>query len=257
MIIFANPKNIKLVALLFILLIFGDLNAQYFELSLHDTMVYGDPDPIQSMIADGYIRNISASNLHIKMIRLQNNLPNSSWFSSLCLGLTCGAPLVDSISTTDPIAPGDSIFFDINFIPDTIPGTATVLVKFATIDDAQNETQLFTASTISNSIDAQNHQLAVKLQLFNNYPNPFNNRTVIGDYLPLSDRVELQIFDLLGRQLYSQVKYPVNTGYLQFFWNGKNNKGEELGSGIYFYRVIVHKGDRTSNSLVKKLTIIR
>ncbi len=71
-----------------------------------------------------------------------------------------------------------------------------------------------------------------------NYPNPFNPATSIRFGLPVSATVTLQIFDILGRlvtTIYDGVE--MNAGYHKVQWNGQNNYGSKVATGIYFYRI--------------------
>ncbi len=67
-----------------------------------------------------------------------------------------------------------------------------------------------------------------------NYPNPFNNSTTIEFELPQKNDISLQIYDLNGR-LVNRLKngsYPA--GVHSLCWNGRNQNGESVGSGIYY-----------------------
>ena len=90
-------------------------------------------------------------------------------------------------------------------------------------------------------------------QLMQNYPNPFNPSTTIRFQLPIKDRISLKIFDMLGREvrtLINQEDYPA--GPSQIVWNGKNNAGQQVASGTYFYSLIYGNFHKTMKmSLVK------
>ncbi len=80
-------------------------------------------------------------------------------------------------------------------------------------------------------------------ELHQNYPNPFNPQTTICYYLPdlgyQPAEVELKIYNILGELvtlLVSERQYP---GIHRVVWDGKNDKGEDSASGIYFYRLKV------------------
>lgn len=65
-------------------------------------------------------------------------------------------------------------------------------------------------------------------------------------------RVNLGIYDLTGRLIRTLVDEPQNAGYYQVSWDGKDNAGEKISSGIYLYRIEV--GTYTS---VKKMILMR
>ena len=76
-----------------------------------------------------------------------------------------------------------------------------------------------------------------KYYLFPNYPNPFNASTVITYALPEPGRVKLSILDLLGREVISSLDGFKQAGSHSVIWDGKDGHGNQLPSGIYFYRM--------------------
>lgn len=73
-------------------------------------------------------------------------------------------------------------------------------------------------------------------KLFQNYPNPFNPSTQISYSLPTTSRVVLKIYDILGREIDILVDGIQEAGYHTQRWIPKN-RGLELYSGIYYYRI--------------------
>ncbi|KAB2924907.1 MAG: T9SS type A sorting domain-containing protein [Bacteroidetes bacterium] len=70
-----------------------------------------------------------------------------------------------------------------------------------------------------------------------NYPNPFNPSTTIRFALPNDASVKLTVYDILGREVRSLVNTDMNAGFHQVVWNGRNNNGSTVASGVYIYRV--------------------
>jgi hypothetical protein len=73
--------------------------------------------------------------------------------------------------------------------------------------------------------------------LFPNYPNPFNPQTVIQYALPHDCEVQITIYNILGQKVRTLVNENQKAGYQRVEWNSKNDKGEEVASGIYFFRI--------------------
>ena len=73
--------------------------------------------------------------------------------------------------------------------------------------------------------------------LHQNYPNPFNPRTVIRYELPNEGNVSITIFDLSGKQIRSLVSSSEPAGYRSTVWDGTNDRGETVTSGVYLYRI--------------------
>lgn len=249
----------KFLTLILLLCLFSASPAQFFEITFDDTAAHFSAPG--STILAGWLKNITANPLHVKMVRLENNLPNSFWTTSMCLNV-CFPPTVDSVSTMDPgfnaIPAGDSVLVDlVVFQFDSIPGTATTRVKYATMDDSQIHYQWFEASSILSSVEESPGNPVSTFKLLNNYPNPFNNQTIISAQLDRPSKVLLQIYDVLGREVFNTFKENTAAGTINFRWNGINNDGIELSSGIYFYRVTAKSAGQINQSDIKKLTLLR
>ncbi len=97
-------------------------------------------------------------------------------------------------------------------------------------------------------------ELAVpaKYTLAQNYPNPFNPSTVIKYGLPKDGDVEIAIYNVTGQRVRLLVSTEMKAGMHEVSWDGRNDAGHSLPSGIYFYRM------RTSSfNEVKKLIMIK
>ncbi|MEE9553721.1 MAG: S8 family serine peptidase, partial [candidate division Zixibacteria bacterium] len=77
----------------------------------------------------------------------------------------------------------------------------------------------------------------IVFELLNNYPNPFNGNTIIRFSIPAASGVELSIFDLLGRKLRTLVSDRLEIGTHEFVWDGSDNVGNAVASGVYFYNL--------------------
>ncbi len=94
--------------------------------------------------------------------------------------------------------------------------------------------------------------IPTEFKLGQNFPNPFNASTVIKFGVPGPGSVHIKIYDTLGQLVYSHQTARLTTGFHEFNWNGKDNTGNDVPSGIYFYRFSDGK-----NSLVRKMAMIR
>ena len=105
------------------------------------------------------------------------------------------------------------------------------------------------ASTVSIE-DDQTFQLPEQISLLQNYPNPFNATTQLQFSLSTSDDVTLSVYDLLGRKIITLYDGFLNAGIHRVTWNGENESGEVVGSGMYFYRL------KTSQNTTSKQMIL-
>jgi len=71
--------------------------------------------------------------------------------------------------------------------------------------------------------------------LSQNYPNPFNITTTINYALPVDAQVKLVIYNVLGQRVRKLVDGPETAGNKTVIWDGRNDEGREVSSGIYFY----------------------
>ncbi len=92
-------------------------------------------------------------------------------------------------------------------------------------------------------------------KLSQNYPNPFNSTTVINYKIPKSinnSLLQIQIYNTVGQKIKSLVNEQKQPGNYHVLWDGTNDKGEPVSSGIYFYRMDVKNRFRD----VKKLILL-
>ncbi|TVM01981.1 MAG: hypothetical protein CV087_10150 [Candidatus Brocadia sp. WS118] len=89
--------------------------------------------------------------------------------------------------------------------------------------------------------------------LYRNYPNPFNNNTNIGFYLPKSEKISLNIYDLNGKEVICLInKLVYASGEHSIKWNALTGNGKEVSSGIYFYVL-----QRENRREVRKMLLIK
>jgi hypothetical protein len=69
-----------------------------------------------------------------------------------------------------------------------------------------------------------------------NYPNPFNPTTTIKYQLPQVSDVKLVIYNVLGQKVRTLVNNRIEAGYHSVVWDGRNELGSAVASGIYIYR---------------------
>jgi flagellar hook assembly protein FlgD len=67
-----------------------------------------------------------------------------------------------------------------------------------------------------------------------NYPNPFNPSTKLEYYVPESSKISIDIFNVKGQKVNGLCSGFRDKGIHQINWNGKDDNGNNLGSGVYF-----------------------
>ena len=105
---------------------------------------------------------------------------------------------------------------------------------------------------VENDKSISEGKISQKYALKYNFPNPFNPDTIIEYQLPESSEVNLLIYNTIGQLVKTLVKEKQTTGYYFVRWDGKNEAGHTVGSGVYFYSL------RTKNYMKTcKMIILR
>ncbi len=94
--------------------------------------------------------------------------------------------------------------------------------------------------------------LPEKPALDQNYPNPFNPSTEICFDIPKPSFVSLDIYDVLGRLVTTLIDEQLTAGSKRVRWDGRDDTGAEVASGVYFYRL--KTGDHVE---VKKMVLLK
>ncbi len=97
--------------------------------------------------------------------------------------------------------------------------------------------------------------IPLRFKLTQNYPNPFNPTTTIKVGIPQSSAnqvVNLKIFDVLGKEVTTLFNGTLQPGYHTFEWDGTNQNGQPVSSGIYFYQLQAGK-----TALMHKMILLR
>ncbi len=89
-------------------------------------------------------------------------------------------------------------------------------------------------------------------KLYQNYPNPFNGTTQIKFALNQQDEIIFEIYNSIGKQIYSQNIGQTNPGTYSIEWNGVSNSNVPVSSGVYYYKL---KGQNFSQ--LKKLVYLK
>jgi hypothetical protein len=94
--------------------------------------------------------------------------------------------------------------------------------------------------------------IPIEYSLSQNYPNPFNPVTQIRYTLPQLANVQLKIYDILGREVKTLINSEQPAGAYRVEWNGTNNYGTQVSSGMYIYRMVAGKFVQTKKMMFLK-----
>ena len=104
---------------------------------------------------------------------------------------------------------------------------------------------------IGTDVETSRNQPAV-YQLDQNYPNPFNPVTTIYYSLKKSDNVNLTVYNMLGQKVRTLVDERMNAGKHAVKWDGKDDLGRQMSSGVYFYTINSGPFSKTMKMLLMK-----
>ena len=87
------------------------------------------------------------------------------------------------------------------------------------------------------SLNELTDRIPIKYALHQNYPNPFNPTTTIKYDLLETSQVKLSIYNILGEKIRTLVNRNKSAGYKSVVWDGLNDYGEQVSTGVYIYRI--------------------
>ena len=133
---------------------------------------------------------------------------------------------------------------------EVISGNLSELEQFSTtMPRFSSKVYLLADSILVVSVDdaKDKNNVPDKFELSQNFPNPFNPITTISFSIPSEGKVELLVYDILGREIQTLVNEIKTPGQYEIIFDGK-----DLSTGVYFYRL-----NFDGYSSVKKMLIIK
>jgi len=95
-------------------------------------------------------------------------------------------------------------------------------------------------------------KMPTRFVLKDNYPNPFNPETRIEYSVPKQATVTLEVYNTIGQKVRTLVNQTVQAGNHVVTWNGRDDAGRMVSSGVYFYKL--HSG---STQITKRMTFLQ
>lgn len=110
----------------------------------------------------------------------------------------------------------------------------------------------FLGGSVSLSSRVTNGALPTEFALSQNVPNPFNPTTDISFALPKDSRVSLSIYNVLGQHVKTLVDDFMRAGLQTVSWDGTDNSGRTVASGVYFYKLNANDFSSTKKMMMLK-----
>lgn len=126
----------------------------------------------------------------------------------------------------------------------TIQVIAGINYQPATLTDVVTDKALHdvgvTRVLVADGDQVSESPLVTSYSLKQNYPNPFNPTTTIQYQIPVNANVEIKVYNSVGQIVKTLVNKEQEQGRYEIRWDGKNESGTEVGSGVYFYQMKVN-----------------
>ncbi len=158
---------------------------------------------------------------------------------------------------------------DLNYTYTGYPNSEAKIIWHPALNQGEHILEILAKDASGNFFDSTSYRVTFEvvteydLRDVYNYPNPFTNGTyftfkVTGDKLP--DELYVKIYTVAGR-LIRTINIPSsalgqNIGFKKIFWDGKDEDGDEIANGVYFYKMI-YKVKDVVKSVTQKLAKIK
>ena len=182
------------------------------------------------------------------------------------LRLTVDNPLVtilDSTAWLNDLSVGLNQILTFRVIADLNLVTATE-IQFALTTESQDcaseslpmcldeNAHLFQVTVHEPVVSIHPESIPSTYSLGNNYPNPFNPSTTIRFGLPEAGLVNLVIYDIQGKPVRTLVNRDLPAGYQSIDWQGQDDAGRQVSTGVYFYRIMADGFSQTRKMILMK-----
>ncbi|MCD4796133.1 MAG: T9SS type A sorting domain-containing protein [Candidatus Cloacimonetes bacterium] len=210
----------------------------------------GNPSPPELIVNPlSFAVEMEENSTHTEILELSNQgggfinytLALSEPLDWIALGTDNGTLLTAELHEID-------VNFDTNGImPDEY--TCQIIVT----DNLRNETMIPVTLTVTET-DAGNNLIPVVTELIGNYPNPFNPETTISFSINTenTENTEIMIYNIKGQIVRTLLDKEMEAGYHRILWNGKDNSGKSVSSGIYFTKFRAGNYSKTGKMILIK-----
>lgn len=182
------------------------------------------------------------------LISVSNKLPEGDLYvGELKLSLDGGQSFEDVVDVGDSQVRSGRVYWQVPAV-----STSQAVLRLCVRDRAGNEGQDQSGAFLISGAVGLPDQAPTRLALLGNYPNPFNPRTTIQYSLDRPTHVRLSIYDPRGRLVRGLVDTEQLAGAHDQTWDGTDQQGRFVPSGVYFYRLQAGDLDDTRRMVLVK-----
>lgn len=199
-------------------------SADTYTLNVRETVGWTRPGLTKQFMID--VHNITSDTIVLRMTRVRVQVPES-WSVTFCTGAACFPDFVDSADYAIPPMTWDSLALDI--YPDALGyGRAALNIRLTNGNEPHYvECELYSV------VSVENQDLPTKFLVSEVYPNPFNSSTKLRMSLRDASKIQLSLFDAIGRQMTTESSFlAAGSHEIQL-----GNWFHHLPSGEYFLQI--------------------
>ena len=170
-------------------------------------------------------------------VAIRENIVYSTWLKGGVRAIDIADPanpveVGQFLPRRTPFQAGDPILSDVALLGDDYVVATTVWTSglYVLRDHVRDHTTIPTRIEEETPVPAQ-------YSLTQNYPNPFNPQTEIHYALPVHSHVRVSVFNTRGQKVATLVEGDRSAGRYALVWDGTDDNGESLASGVYLYRL--------------------
>jgi hypothetical protein len=162
----------------------------------------------------------------------------SGWSSSFCVGGVngiCYDPVLDTITVT--LSGSSQTELVLDFTTSNLPAQGQITVRIEDVSNTSDYREnFFSVSTAATALINPEIRTRANFRLYRNYPNPFNPSTTIPFEIggSVRQRTVITVYSILGQIIRILMNDKLSPGYHQVIWDGRDNQGNLVSSGIYF-----------------------
>ena len=116
--------------------------------------------------------------------------------------------------------------------------------------DDSGESDIIEVDFIYDPVGTDPNLIPLSTSLHGNYPNPFNPTTTISYSLLQEEMINISIYNVKGEKIITIIDEINPSGNHQVFWNGDDESGKVVSSGVYFYKMSAGSGHTSSKKMI-------
>ena len=150
------------------------------------------------------------------------------------------------------VLPSEMQEVEVTFAP-VAQGSQTGLIRIISNDPTNDTLNVSVSGYGEPAVGIENRPTLPKtFAMSPNYPNPFNPSTTISYQVPRQSDVRIEIYNMLGQKIRALLNDHKDPGVYQMVWDGRNDAGVQVGSGVYLYRMIASDFVQTRKMILMK-----